>query len=52
LLAEQTLSKFGNLLTESKQDIRFMLNEAMNNPNKNVREVYEEFLMYVQELQD
>jgi hypothetical protein len=52
LLAEQTLSKFGNLLTESKQDIRFMLNEAMNNPNKNVREVYEEFLMYIQELQD
>lgn len=52
LLAEQTLSKFGNLLTESKQDIRSMLNEAMSNANKNVREVYEEFLMYVQELQD
>lgn len=52
LLAEQTLSKFGNLLTESKRDISSMLNEAMVNSNKNVREVYEDFLMYVQELQD
>jgi hypothetical protein len=52
LLAEQTLSKFGNLLTESKQDIRSMLNEAMVNSNKNVREVYEDFLMYVQELEN
>jgi hypothetical protein len=52
LLAEQTLSKFGNLLTESKRDISSMLNEAMVNSNKNVREVYEEFLMYIQELQD
>lgn len=52
LLAEQTLSKFSNLLTESKQDIRKMLNEAITNSDKNVREVYEEFLMYIQELQD
>jgi hypothetical protein len=52
LLAEQTLSKFGNLLTESKQDIRSMLNEAMVNSNKNVREVYEDFLIYVQELEN
>jgi hypothetical protein len=52
LLAEQTLSKFSNLLTESKQDVRKMLNEAITNSDKNVREVYEEFLMYIQELQD
>lgn len=52
LLAEQTLSKFGNLLTESKQDVRRMLNEAITNSDKNIREVYEEFLMYIQELQD
>jgi hypothetical protein len=52
LLAEQTLSKFSNLLTESKQDIRKMLNEAITKSDKNTREVYEEFLMYVQELQD
>lgn len=52
LLAEQTLSKFGNLLTESKQDIRFMLNEAITKSDKNTREVYEEFLIYIQELQD
>ena len=52
LLAEQTLSKFGNLLTESKQDVRRMLNEAITNSDKNVREIYEEFLMYIQELQD
>jgi hypothetical protein len=52
LLAEQTLSKFSNLLTESKQDVRIMLNEAITKSNKNAREVYEEFLMYIQELQD
>lgn len=52
LLAEQTLSEFSNLLTESKQDIRKMLNEAITKSDKNTREVYEEFLMYVQELQD
>jgi hypothetical protein len=52
LLAEQTLSKFSNLLTESKQDVRKMLNEAITKSDKNTREVYEEFLMYVQELQD
>jgi hypothetical protein len=52
LLAEQTLSKFSNLLTESKQDVRRMLNEAITKSDKNTREVYEEFLMYIQELQD
>jgi hypothetical protein len=52
LLAEQTLSEFSNLLTESKQDVRKMLNEAITKSDKNTREVYEEFLMYVQELQD
>jgi len=52
LLAEQTLSKFGNLLTESKQDVRIMLNEAITKSDKNTREVYEEFLIYIQELQD
>jgi len=51
-LAEQTLSEFSSLLTESKQDVRKMLNEAVTKSDKNVREVYEEFLMYVQELQD
>jgi len=52
LLAEQTLSEFSNLLTESKQDVRRMLNEAITKSDKNTREVYEEFLMYIQELQD
>ena len=52
LLAEQTLSKFGNLLTESKQDVRRMLNEAITKSDKNTKEVYEEFLIYIQELQD
>jgi hypothetical protein len=52
LLAEQTLSEFSNLLTESKQDVRKMLNEAITKSDKNTREVYEEFLMYIQELQD
>jgi hypothetical protein len=52
LLAEQTLSKFSNLLTESKQDVRKMLNETITNSDKNVKETYEEFLMYIQELQD
>jgi hypothetical protein len=52
LLTEQILSKFGNLLTESKQDVRRMLNEAITKSDKNTREVYEEFLIYIQELQD
>jgi hypothetical protein len=52
LLAEQTLSEFSNLLTESKQDVRKMLNEAVTNSDKNIGEIYEEFLMYIQELQD
>jgi hypothetical protein len=52
LLAEQTLSEFSNLLTESKQDVRKMLNEAITKSDKNTREIYEEFLMYIQELQD
>jgi hypothetical protein len=29
-----------------------MLNEAVTNSDKNVGEIYEEFLMYIQELQD
>jgi len=52
ILAEQTLTKFGNLLTESKRDIKTMLNEAMSKSNKDVREVYEDFLIYIQEIQD
>ena len=52
LLAEQTLYEFSNLLTESKQDVRKMLNEAVTNSDKNIGEIYEEFLMYIQELQD
>ena len=52
LLAEQTLSEFSKLLTEPKQDVRTMLNEAITNSDKNVKETYEEFLMYIQELQD
>ena len=50
ILAEQTLTKFGNLLTESKRDIKTMLNEAMSKSNKDVREVYEDFLIYIQEI--
>lgn len=52
LLAEQTLSEFSNLLTKPKQDVKRMLNEAITNSDKNIREIYEEFLMYIQELQD
>jgi len=52
ILAEQTLTKFGNLLTESKRDVKTMLNEAMSKSNKDVREVYEDFLIYIQEIQD
>lgn len=52
LLAEQTLSMFGNLLTESKRDISSMLNEAMSKADGNTKNIYEDFLMYVQELQD
>jgi hypothetical protein len=52
LLAEQTLSMFGNLLTESKRDISSMLNEAMNKADSNTRGVYEDFLLYIQEIQD
>ena len=52
LLAEQTLSMFGNLLTESKRDISSMLNEAMNKADGNTKNVYEDFLMYVQELEN
>jgi hypothetical protein len=52
LLAEQTLYEFSNLLTESKQDVRKMLNETITNSDKNVKETYEEFLIYIQELQD
>jgi hypothetical protein len=52
LLAEQTLSMFGNLLTESKRDISSMLNEAMSKADGNTKNVYEDFLMYVQEIQD
>jgi len=51
LLAEQTLSMFGNLLTESKRDIRSMLNEAMGKADRNTKGVYEDFLMYLQELE-
>jgi hypothetical protein len=52
LLAEQTLSMFGNLLTESKRDISSMLNEAMSKADGNTKNVYEDFLMYVQELEN
>lgn len=52
LLAEQTLSMFGNLLTESKQDISSMLNEAMDKADRNTKNIYEDFLIYVQEIQD
>lgn len=52
ILAEQTLTKFGNLLTESKHDVKTMLNEVMSKSNKDVREVYEDFLIYIQEIQD
>jgi hypothetical protein len=52
LLAEQTLSMFGNLLTESKRDISSMLNEAMNKADGNTKNIYEDFLMYVQELEN
>lgn len=52
ILAEQTLTKFGNLLTESKRDVKTMLNEVMSKSNKDVREVYEDFLIYIQEIQD
>jgi hypothetical protein len=52
LLAEQTLSMFGNLLTESKRDISSMLNETMNKADGNTKNIYEDFLMYVQELEN
>lgn len=52
ILTEQTLSKLSNLLTESKRDIKTMLNEAMSKANKNTAEVYEDFLTYIQEIQD
>jgi len=52
LLAEQTLSMFGNLLTESKRDINSMLNEAMGKADGGTKGVYEDFLMYLQELEN
>lgn len=52
ILTEQTLSKLSNLLTESKQDVKYMLNEVISKANKNTAEVYEDFLTYIQEIQD
>ncbi len=52
VLSEQILNKFGSLLTESKRDISSMLNEAISKVDSNTRGVYEDFLLYIQEIQD
>ena len=52
VLSEHILNKFGSLLTESKRDISSMLNEAISKADNNTRGVYEDFLLYIQEIQD
>jgi hypothetical protein len=52
VLSEQILNKFGSLLTESKRDISSMLNEVISKADSNTRGVYEDFLLYIQEIQD
>jgi hypothetical protein len=52
VLSEHILNKFGSLLTESKRDISSMLNEAISKADSNTRGVYEDFLLYIQEIQD
>ena len=48
LIAEQTLHSFGKLLLESNQDVPIMLREAISKADPEQREVYENFLEYLE----
>jgi hypothetical protein len=50
ILAEQTLNKFGKLLTESKQDIMSILQESINKADTNTKEVFEDFMIYIKNI--
>jgi len=48
LIAEHTLNTFGKLLLESNQDVPVMLREAISKAEPEQREVYENFLEYLE----
>jgi hypothetical protein len=48
LIAEQTLHTFSKLLVESNQDIPTLLREAITKSEPEQREVYENFLEYLE----
>jgi len=50
LIAEQTLHSFGKLLLESNQDVPVMLREAISKSEPEQREVYENFLEYLENI--
>lgn len=48
IIAEHTLHSFHKLLVESNQDVPTMLREAITKSSKEQREVYENFLEYLE----
>ena len=50
VIAEHTLHSFHKLLVESNQDAPAMLREAIAKSNKEQREVYENFLEYLENI--
>ena len=48
VIAEHTLHTFGQLLVESNQDVPTMLRETITKSSKEQREVYENFLEYLE----
>jgi hypothetical protein len=48
IIAEHTLHSFHKLLVESNQDVSIMLREAIVKSSKEQREVYENFLEYLE----
>ena len=48
IIAEHTLHSFYKLLVESSQDVSIMLREAITKSSKEQREVYENFLEYLE----
>ena len=50
LIAESTLSTFKLLLVESNQDVPTLLREAITNSEHEQREVFEDFLDYLENI--
>jgi hypothetical protein len=50
IIAEATLGSFGKLLLESEQDVPTMLREAISKSEPEQREVFEDFLDYLENI--